>query len=82
MQVFTDNPLTEFVELPEDFKDLKYCNVLCGVIRGSLEMVSEDNEWMYQSVYKEHVTVTRCASHVAGQHGCGMQDRSRHAQRG
>ncbi len=38
-QTFTDNPLTEFVELPEDLRDLKYCNLLTGVIKGALEMV-------------------------------------------
>jgi hypothetical protein len=40
-KVFTDNPLTEFVELPEEYRDLKYCNILCGVIRGALEMVRQ-----------------------------------------
>lgn len=34
-----NNPLVEFVELPENCSTLKYCNVLCGVIRGALEMV-------------------------------------------
>jgi len=34
------NPLTEFVELPEDKYKLNYSNILCGVIRGALEMVS------------------------------------------
>lgn len=29
----------DFVELPENCSNLKYCNVLCGVIRGALEMV-------------------------------------------
>ena len=37
--ILEDNPLVEFVELPETFQDLYYCNVLCGVIRGVLEMV-------------------------------------------
>eukprot|EP01062_Namystynia_karyoxenos_P056466 TRINITY_DN47427_c0_g1_i1.p1 TRINITY_DN47427_c0_g1~~TRINITY_DN47427_c0_g1_i1.p1 ORF type:complete len:232 (+),score=79.69 TRINITY_DN47427_c0_g1_i1:94-696(+) len=38
--VLPDNPLTEFVELPDRFKDcLWYSNLLCGVIRGALEMV-------------------------------------------
>lgn len=35
-----DNPLVDFVELPENCSPLKFCNVLCGVIRGALEMVS------------------------------------------
>ena len=35
-----DNPLVDFVELPANCSSLKYCNVLCGVIRGALEMVS------------------------------------------
>jgi len=35
-----DNPLTDFVELPEEYKDqLIYSSILCGVIRGALEMV-------------------------------------------
>eukprot|EP00798_Chlamydomonas_sp_ICE-L_P008729 gene8730-33593_t len=37
--MLVDNPLTDFVELPEEFKDLKYCSILCGVIRGALEMM-------------------------------------------
>ena len=35
-----DNPLTDLVELPEGYEELKYCNLLCGVIRGALEQVS------------------------------------------
>lgn len=38
-QVLEDNPLVDFVELPSNCSSLKYCNVLCGVIRGALEMV-------------------------------------------
>ena len=36
-----DNPLTEFVELPEEAIEggLWFSNVLCGVLRGALEMV-------------------------------------------
>ena len=37
MQILEDNPLTDFVELPEGCQNLIYCNVLCGVIRGALE---------------------------------------------
>eukprot|EP01121_Diplochlamys_sp_Union-15-3_P017757 TRINITY_DN6320_c0_g1_i1.p1 TRINITY_DN6320_c0_g1~~TRINITY_DN6320_c0_g1_i1.p1 ORF type:complete len:209 (+),score=40.69 TRINITY_DN6320_c0_g1_i1:64-627(+) len=38
--VLEDNPLTDFCELPEQYKKtLHYCNILCGVIRGALEMV-------------------------------------------
>src|SRR5690349_4264799 len=33
--VLEDNPLVHFVELPEELKKLKYCNILCGVIRGA-----------------------------------------------
>lgn len=42
--VMTDIPLADFVELPEEYKDLKYCSLLCGVIRGALEMVNMDVE--------------------------------------
>ena len=40
--LFDENPLADFVELPEDgpYEKLWYSNVLCGVIRGALEMVN------------------------------------------
>jgi len=34
-----NNPLTDFVELPEGHSSLNYSNILCGVLRGALEMV-------------------------------------------
>ena len=40
--VFEENPLADFVELPDDGRaqeELWYSNILCGVIRGCLEMV-------------------------------------------
>ncbi|KAK9378663.1 NO signaling/Golgi transport ligand-binding domain-containing protein [Kockiozyma suomiensis] len=40
--IFDDNPLSDFVELPDDGKainELWYSNILCGVLRGALEMV-------------------------------------------
>ena len=37
--ILEDNPLVDFVELPETCQGLYYCNVLCGVIRGALEMI-------------------------------------------
>lgn len=42
IQVLEDNPLTDFVELPEQLSRLSYSNLLCGVIRGALEMVNMD----------------------------------------
>lgn len=38
--ILDDNLLIDFVELPEGCQALKYCNILCGVIRGALEMVN------------------------------------------
>jgi len=40
--ILEENPLTDFVELPEDGRatdELWYSNLLCGVLRGALEMV-------------------------------------------
>jgi hypothetical protein len=37
--VLEENPLVDFVELPENSTNLSYSNILCGVIRGALEMV-------------------------------------------
>jgi len=39
--MFEENPLAEYVELPPEYSNaLLYSNMLCGVIRGALEMVS------------------------------------------
>lgn len=38
--VLYNNPLTEFVELPDSLQKMNYLNILPGVIRGALEMVS------------------------------------------
>ncbi|KAI9706015.1 MAG: transport protein particle 22 kDa subunit [Candelina mexicana] len=40
--IFEDNPLADFVELPDDGRaqdELWYSSILCGVLRGALEMV-------------------------------------------
>lgn len=34
-----ENPLTDYVELPPEASGLFYCSMLCGVVRGALEMV-------------------------------------------
>lgn len=41
--IFEENPLADFVELPADGRaqnELWFSNILCGVLRGALEMVS------------------------------------------
>ena len=37
--ILEDNPLVDYVEVPEKCQVIYYCNVLCGVICGALEMV-------------------------------------------
>lgn len=37
--ILEDNPLVDFVELPDTCQGLYYCNILSGVVRGALEMV-------------------------------------------
>jgi len=46
-----ENPLAEFVELPEDALEggLWFSNVLCGVLRGALEMVQMQVEAIFIS---------------------------------
>ena len=34
-----ENPITDFVELSDEYQNLHYLNLICGVIRGALEMV-------------------------------------------
>ena len=41
--LFDENPLADFVELPDDGRaqdELWFSNILCGILRGALEMVS------------------------------------------
>ncbi|OAY28555.1 trafficking protein particle complex subunit 3 [Manihot esculenta] len=42
--VLEDNPFVDFVELPDTCQGLYYCNILSGVIRGALEMVSMETQ--------------------------------------
>lgn len=47
--IFDNNPLAEFVELPSDITALRYSGILCGCIRGALEMVQlEVQSWFVQ----------------------------------
>ncbi|XP_033111948.1 trafficking protein particle complex subunit 3-like [Anneissia japonica] len=51
--ILDNNPLTDFVELPEEHNNLNYSNLLCGVIRGACEMVQmEVNVRFVQDVLK------------------------------
>ena len=44
MQLLEDNPLADWVELPAALAGLRYSALLCGVVRGALEMVNLDVE--------------------------------------
>lgn len=48
--IFDVNPLTEFVELPADLSNLRYCGILCGCIRGALEMVQLEVQCQFVQV--------------------------------
>lgn len=51
--VFDNNPLTEFVELPADLTNLRYCGIINGCIRGALEMVQLEVQcWFAQDQLK------------------------------
>jgi hypothetical protein len=42
--LFDENPLADFVELPDDGRaqdELWFSNIFCGVLRGALEMVRD-----------------------------------------
>lgn len=38
--LFSENPLNLYVELPEKYKDLIYSNIICGILRGMLEVAN------------------------------------------
>jgi hypothetical protein len=45
--IFSDNPLNDFVELPEKYNGLWYSNIICGIIRGALEAINIRVECKY-----------------------------------
>ncbi|THW96749.1 TRAPP I complex [Aureobasidium pullulans] len=50
--LFDENPLADFVELPDDGKaqdELWYSNIFCGVLRGALEMVQMQVETQFMT---------------------------------
>lgn len=52
--IFETNPMTEFVELPQDLTNLRYCSILSGCIRGALEMVQLEVQcWFVQVKYNQ-----------------------------
>ena len=44
---FNENPLNDYVELPDKFKGLWYSNMICGVIRGAMEAINIKVECKY-----------------------------------
>ncbi|KAK3593120.1 hypothetical protein CHS0354_018248 [Potamilus streckersoni] len=56
-----NNPLSDFVELPEGHTALNYSNILCGVLKGALEMVQMDVDvWFVQDQLKgDNITEIR-----------------------
>lgn len=51
--IFDVNPLTEFVELPADVSNLRYSGILCGCIRGALEMVQLEVQCQFVQVSRQ-----------------------------
>ena len=64
--IFDENPLADFVELPEDgpYEKLWYSNVLCGVIRGALEMVESPSLSTRNVLINPFVGAIRCACRI------------------
>ena len=61
--VFEENPLADFVELPDDGKaqdELWFSNILCGVLRGALEMVrlgDQTGSWSSSSLHQRQTSI-------------------------
>lgn len=53
----TDNPLADFVELPDEYRELEYCNLLCGVVRGALDMVGRDAHHALHILHRLHAAL-------------------------
>lgn len=42
--LLNDNPLADFVEIPADYRDLLFSNIIAGAVRGTLETVCYPRE--------------------------------------
>ena len=60
--IMTENPMIDYVELREDHRELSYCNLICGVIRGALLMLKyETKVFIVKDTLKgDDVTEIRC----------------------
>ena len=54
--ILKENPLADFVELPEKHQGLFYSNILCGVIKGALTAVHQD----VQCSFVQDVLLGKC----------------------
>src|ERR1700761_5852993 len=64
--IFEENPLADFVELPDDGRaqdELWFSNILCGVLRGALEMVSAC--LYYRALWSSNITRQQSRSNAA-----------------
>uniref|UniRef100_A0AAQ5YSP9 Trafficking protein particle complex subunit n=1 Tax=Amphiprion ocellaris TaxID=80972 RepID=A0AAQ5YSP9_AMPOC len=59
--ILESNPLVDFVELPDNHSTLIYSNLLCGVLRGALEMVqmAVDVKFVQDTLRGDNVTEIR-----------------------
>ncbi|XP_049607567.1 trafficking protein particle complex subunit 3 [Syngnathus scovelli] len=59
--ILESNPLVDFVELPDNHNTLIYSNLLCGVLRGALEMVqmAVDVKFVQDTLRGDNVTEIR-----------------------
>ncbi|KAK3531957.1 hypothetical protein QTP86_002245 [Hemibagrus guttatus] len=59
--ILESNPLVDFVELPDNHNTLIYSNLLCGVLRGALEMVqmAVDVRFVQDTLRGDNVTEIR-----------------------
>uniref|UniRef100_A0A8C3BVM5 Trafficking protein particle complex subunit 3 n=1 Tax=Cairina moschata TaxID=8855 RepID=A0A8C3BVM5_CAIMO len=59
--ILENNPLVDFVELPDNHSTLIYSNLLCGVLRGALEMVqmAVDVKFVQDTLKGDSVTEIR-----------------------
>ncbi|XP_074594658.1 blocked early in transport 3 [Brevipalpus obovatus] len=55
--ILDSNPFAEYIELPDHLTNLRYCNILPGIIRGALEMVQiEVKSWFAQDYLRGDTT--------------------------
>ena len=70
--IIENNPLAEFVELPEGHGNLWYSSILIGVIKGALQMVYMQSFYIYFTSSHSRISLSKALSGGGASHSSDL----------